>query len=143
PNYFGEDMRDERNRGLPGDRFLCEWYLRAPRVEARLAEEVPLQVRLGEVEAINRTVRLGSGQRAPAGGRLGLADPYLLFEIPNDLQALKRENLEVARAWRGECRRFLMPYLEEGYLVTGLFREGERSFLVLEKATLEEVLARK
>ncbi|MCS7216283.1 MAG: hypothetical protein NZ924_01085 [Candidatus Bipolaricaulota bacterium] len=142
PNYFGEDMRDERNRGLPGDRFLCEWYLRSPRVEARVRSEVSWDLRLGEVEVINRTVRLPSGQRAPGGGRLGLSGPHLLFEIPSDLQALKREHLEVARAWRGECRRFLQPYLEEGYLVTGLFREGDRSFLVLEKASLEEVLAR-
>lgn len=143
PNYFGEDMRDERNRGLPGDRFLCEWHLRAPRVEARLAGEPVLDLRLGEVEVINRTVRLASGQRAPAGGRLGLTGSHLLFEIPSDLQTLKRANLEVARAWRGECRRFLQPYLEEGYIVTGLFREGERSFLVLEKAGLEEVLSRR
>lgn len=143
PNYFGEDMRDERNRGLPGDRFLCEWHLRTPRVEAHLSGEVPLDLRLGQVEVINRTVRLSSGQRAPAGGRLGLSDPYLLFEIPTDLQTLKRENLEAAKAWRGECRRFLVPYLEEGYVVTGLFREGERSFLVLEKASPEEVLSRR
>lgn len=143
PNYFGEEMRDERNRGLPGDRFLCEWYLRAPRVEARLSGEVSLPLRLAEVQMINRTVRMSSGQRAPAGGRLGLSGSPLLFEIPGDLQTLKRENLEVARAWRGECRRFLKPYLEEGYIVTGLFREGDRGFLILERATLEEVLSRR
>lgn len=142
PSYFGEDMRDERNRGLPGDRFLCEWHLRSPRVEGRLGGGSPRDLRLGEAEVINRTVRLSGGLRAPAGGRLDLSGPLLFFEIPADLQALKRENLEVARAWRGECRRFLQPYLEDGYIVTGLFREGDRSFLILEKAGLEEVLAR-
>lgn len=142
PNYFGEEMRDERNRGLPGDRFLCEWYLQAPRVEARLSGEVSSHLRLAELQMINRTVRMSSGQRAPAGGRLGLPGSPLLFEIPGDLQTLKRENLEVARAWRGECRRFLQPYLEEGYIVTGFFREGDRGFLILERATLEEVLSR-
>jgi predicted GNAT superfamily acetyltransferase len=142
PNYFGEEMRDERNRGLPGDRFLCEWYLSSVRVETRVREERPPQLHLSQAEVINRTQRLLSGGRAPAGGRLGLRSPFLLFEIPHDLQALKRENLEVAKAWRAECRKLLVPYLEEGYLVTGLFREGERSFLVLERAELAEVLSR-
>lgn len=142
PNYFGEEMRDARNRGLPGDRFLCEWHLRAPRVEAKLGGKKAPELRLAEAEVINRTQRLSSGQRAPAGGRLGLTTPFLLFEIPQDLQALKRENIEVARAWRGECRKYLAPYLEEGYLVTGLVRQGDRSFLLLERAELAEVLAR-
>ncbi len=142
PNYFGEDMRDERNRGLPGDRFLCEWYLESPRVAARLREAKMPELCLSEVEVINRTQRLAGGQRAPAGGRLGLSAPYLFFEIPSDLQVLKRENLEAARAWRGECRKFLVPYLDGGYLVTALVRQGDRSFLLLEQSELGEVLAR-
>lgn len=142
PNYFGEEMRDERNRGLPGDRFLCEWYIASARVDARVREERPAELRLSQVEVINRTRRLPSGQRAPAGGRTGLSAPFLLFEIPSDLQTLKRESLETAWAWRMECRRFLLPYLEEGYLVSGLFREGDRSFLVLERAELLEVVNR-
>lgn len=141
-NFFGEEMRDALNQGLPSDRFLCEWYLESPRVRVRLEGGKSPELRLSEVEVINRTRRLPSGQRAPAGGRLGLSARFLFFEIPANLQALKRENLEVARAWRQECRRFLAPYLEEGYLVTGLVREGERSFLVLERASLEEVVER-
>ncbi len=142
PNYFGKEMRDALNQGLPSDRFLCEWYLASPRVEARIAGKKSPELCLSEVEVINRTQRLPSGQRAPAGGRLGLSAPFLFFEIPSNLQALKRENLEVARAWRGECRKFLAPYLEEGYIITGLIRQGERSFLLLERAQLEEVLGR-
>jgi predicted GNAT superfamily acetyltransferase len=142
PSFFGEEMRDALNQGLPSDRFLCEWYLSSPRVNARLESRRPPELRLSEVEVINRTQRLPSGQRAPAGGRLGLSSPFLFFEIPTDLRALKRENLEAAQAWRKECRKFLAPYLEEGYLVTGLVRQGDRSFLVLERASLEEVVER-
>lgn len=142
PDYFGKEMRDSLNQGLPSDRFLCEWHLASVRVEARLAGRKSPEICLSDVEVINRTQRLPSGQRAPAGGRLGLSAPYLFFEIPSDLQALKRENLEAARAWRKECRHYLAPYLEEGYVITGLVRQGDRSFLVLEKAKLEEVLAR-
>ncbi|MCS7239705.1 MAG: hypothetical protein NZ651_00390 [Candidatus Bipolaricaulota bacterium] len=141
PNYFGEEMRDALNRGLPSDRFLCEWYLNSPRVRSRIAGGKMPELRLSDVEVINRTQRLPSGQRAPAGGRLELSAPFLFFEIPSNLQALKRENLTIARAWRGECRKFLMPYLEGGYLISGLVRQGDRSFLLLERAEAEEVLA--
>lgn len=142
PNYFGEEMRDERNRGLPSDRFLCEWYLEAPRVLARLEGPRLPELPLSEVAVINRTHRLSLGQRAPTGGRLGLSARFLFFEIPSDLQALKRANLEAARAWRGECRKYLVPYLEEGYLITGVVCQGDRSFLLLERAELKEVLER-
>lgn len=142
PNYFGEEMRDERNRGLPGDRFLCEWFLEAPRVVARLEGTRLPELSLSEVAVINRTQRLSFGQRAPVGGKLGLSARFLFFEIPSDLQSLKRANLEAARAWRGECRKYLTPYLEGGYIVTGVVRQGDRSFLLLERAKLEEVLER-
>jgi len=140
PNYYGE-FRDERNRGLPSDRFLCEWHLASPRATARIAGQRP-NLALGEAEAINTTKRLASGLRAPAGFKAGLTAPVLLYEIPADLQTLKRRDLELARTWRLETRKVLPLYFEDGYLVTGLFHQGERSFLVLERAAKEEVLSR-
>jgi len=140
PEYYGE-FRDARNRGLATDRFLCEWHLRSPRVEARLAGR-RLDLALGKAEAINSTCRLPSGLRAPASFRPGLSAPVLLYEIPADLQTLKRRDLELARAWRAESRRALTLYFEDGYLGTGLLHQGDRSFLVLERAELQEALSR-
>lgn len=140
PEYYGE-FRDARNRGLATDRFLCEWHLSSPRVKARLAGEKP-GLSLGKAEAINATRRLPSGLRAPVSFRADLAAPILLYEIPADLQTVKREDLELARVWRMESRKALTLYLEDGYLVTGLLHQGDRSFLVLERAELAEVLSR-
>ena len=139
PEYYGE-FRDARNRGLATDRFLCEWHLSSPRVKARLAGEKP-DLSLGKAEAINATRRLPSGLRAPVSFRADLAAPILLYEIPADLQTVKREDLELARVWRMESRKALTLYLEDGYLVTGLLHQGDRSFLVLERAELAEVLS--
>lgn len=141
PRFFGE-LRDQRNRGLDTDRFLLQWHLESPRVRSALGGGKPPDLALGEVETVNRTQRLPSGFRAPAGFRPDLGTPVLLFEIPADLQALRKADLDLARAWRLEARKALSAYLEEGYLVTSLFRQGDRSFLVLERASLEEVLAR-
>ncbi|MBC7220155.1 hypothetical protein H5T55_01510 [Candidatus Bipolaricaulota bacterium] len=141
PNYFGE-LRDARNRGIDTDRFLCQWHLEAPRVKSYLAGGKPPALALGDVETINRTQRISSGLRAPAGFRPGLRAPNLLFEIPSDLQAMRKEDLDLARTWRLEARRALGTYLDEGYLVTSLFRQGDRSFLVLERTTLPRILER-
>ena len=140
PNYYGE-FRDARNRGLPTDRFLCEWHLLSPRTESRLAGHTEPKLALGKAETINRTRRLPSGLRAPAGFRANLSAPQLLFEIPSDLQSLRRADLELARAWRLESRKALSLYFDDGYWAVGLFHEGERSFLVLERAS-QEVLFR-
>ena len=140
PEYYGE-FRDARNRGLATDRFLCEWHLSARRVKARLAGERP-SLPLGKAEAINATRRLPSGLRAPVSFRPGLAAPLLLYEIPSDLQTVKRVDLELARTWRAESRKALTLYFEDGYLATGLLHQGDRSFLVLERLELAEVLSR-
>ncbi len=141
PNYFGE-LRDARNRGVDTDRFLCQWRLDSPRVKSYLGGGKPPALVLGDVETINRTQRMPTGFRAPAGVRPDLRAPNLLFEIPSDLQALRKADLDLAREWRLEARRALSTYMDEGYLVTSLFREGDRSFLVLERSPLAKVLER-
>ncbi|HAZ27720.1 TPA: hypothetical protein DCY65_03455 [Candidatus Acetothermia bacterium] len=141
PNYFGE-LRDARNRGMDTDRFLCQWHLDSPRVRSYLEGGKPPALALGDLETINRSQRTAAGFRAPAGSTLGLRAPHLLFEIPSDLQTMRKADLDLARTWRLEARRALSTYLDEGYLVTSLFREGERSFLVLERSSLPKVLER-
>lgn len=141
PNYFGE-LRDVRNRGIDTDRLLCQWHLDSPWAKGHLAGERPPALALGDLETINRTQRTATGLRAPAGFRPDLRAPNLLFEIPSDLQTVRRADLDLARTWRLEARRALGAYLDEGYLVTSLFRQGDRSFLVLEKASLAQVLER-
>jgi len=141
PNYFGE-LRDTRNRGMDTDRFLCQWHLDSPRVRGHLAGTAAPTLALGDVETVNRTQRTAAGFRAPAGSRLGLRAPHLFFEIPSDLQTMRKADLDLAREWRLEARRALSTYMDEGYLVTSLFREGDRSFLVLERSLLPKVLER-
>ncbi len=139
-NYYG-DLRDERNRGIPTDRFLCEWHLRSPRVERRITQgyQPPDPELIREIPVVNR----GKPGKPPTPGTvsLGLEEERLRLEIPVDLQALKARSLALARAWRFSTREALSHYMGRGYLVTGLLRDGKRSFLLLERKPLEEVLA--
>lgn len=137
-NYYGS-LRDERNRGLPTDRFLCEWHLVSPRVEGRIAHGFP-----GFGEGFSRRLphALDAQGKGPGPVRLDLDEERLLVEIPADFQGLKRESLELALEWRLAAREALTHYMGRGYLATGLVREGKRSFLLLERRPLEEVLSR-
>ncbi len=142
PNYYGE-FRDKRNRGLASDRFLCEWHLDSARVRRRLEQgKLALSAtELGQMELANRTQRLPSGLRKPAGFQYEVQGEQLLFEIPADLQRLREEDLDLARAWRLETRKSLGTYMEEGYIGVQLLHQADRSFLILRRAELGEVLA--
>jgi len=142
PNYYGE-FRDTRNRGLASDRFRCEWHLDSTRVKRRLdqGKSALSATELGQMELANRTQRLSSGLRRPAGFEYEVQGNHLLFEIPSDLQRLRQEDLELARAWRLETRKSLATYMEEGYIAVQLLHQSDRSFLILRRAEMGEVLA--
>ncbi|MFO8033780.1 MAG: GNAT family N-acetyltransferase [Candidatus Bipolaricaulota bacterium] len=142
PNYYGE-FRDKRNRGLASDRFLCEWHLDSERVRRRLEDDKSAlsATELGQMELANRSQRLPSGLRKPAGFQYEVQGEQLLFEIPADLQRLREEDLDLARAWRLETRKSLGTYMEEGYIGVQLLHQADRSFLILRRAQLGEVLA--
>jgi predicted GNAT superfamily acetyltransferase len=136
-NYYGS-LRDERNKGLPTDRFLCEWHLKSPRVERRIAQGFPGFPK-GLVRELPCALRAEGKEPGPV--ELELKEERVLVEIPPDFQALRRESMELALRWRLAAREALSHYMGQGYLATGLVREGNRSFLLLERKTLEEVLS--
>lgn len=142
PNLYG-DIRDELNRGLPTDRLTVEWWIRSPRVRARI--EQPSPPSFPDAPVVNRTERQG-GLLRNAEVRLDLEGETLLVEIPTDLNALKQRDLHAALRWREETRRIFQHYLSRGYLVSDFFvtNEGEerRGFYLLERAKTEDVLER-
>ncbi len=144
------DMRDELNRGLPTDRFEVEWWLRSARVRARVDGEEGAHGnakgrKLPEAPFVNVTERRG-GLLVNAEVRLDLQEGKLLVEIPTDLNALKRRDLELARRWRLETREIFRHYLGRGYLVSEFLvvpdGDGRRGFYLLERASAEDVLGR-
>jgi predicted GNAT superfamily acetyltransferase len=99
-NLYGE-MADQINRGMPSDRLLVEWHLRATRpimeADARrpiLANEDGSPVLQFDEEAIGRS---------------------LTIAVPPSAQRLKKENPEAALAWRLATRRAFVWAFEHGY----------------------------
>jgi predicted GNAT superfamily acetyltransferase len=117
PNCYGT-FSGGLNAGMPTDRFLVEWWLRERRVEECLNGTPPATP--AEAEPVNEVApHPGSGLPHIRRFDLGRGAPALLVEVPPDIQAIKRVDLEVARAWT-DCFREIFPcYFGRGYQVTG------------------------
>jgi predicted GNAT superfamily acetyltransferase len=102
PNFYGT-MIDAINAGDDSDRLFV--YL-SMRDEAAVATN-PVDTANTEVSAI-------------------------LVELPEDIESLRKTNLDEAREWRARVREALEPALAEGYRVTGILN---RQALVLELPT--------
>lgn len=159
-DYYG-DMRDQLNRGLPSDRLSVEWWLKSPRVEAKIRGNYPLltvdellsrgATRVNRTELVGPFTSKGEGQGEGGGWlvnrdyQLNLKGAKLLVETPTDTPAMKAQNLELARRWRAETREIFARYLARGYLVAEFIslEEGgrRRGFYLLERTSKEEVLS--
>lgn len=122
------DLRDSLNAGIATDRFYLDWWLASPWVEAHAA---------GTYQTIGRDAWLEAGAvpvNEPARYEdIGLPDvsrlsrigevPALLLQVPRDFQAVKRQDLELAAAWRQFTRRVFEAAFDAGYsaidLLTG------------------------
>lgn len=123
------------NAGTPTDRFLAEWHLTSPRVEAALRrlEQGPVEETseampgVASLPVANRV----DGER-PAGFDLPEA-PRFAVQIPHDFAHLLRSEPELAMQWRMHAREVFTASFAAGYQVTGFVREGRRNLYILER----------
>ncbi len=135
---YGE-MRDALNIGLPSDRFQVDWWIRTPRVERRLSRSARPRLRLEHflqagLRPLYEPTRNERGHLQPPASVPSFQERLLLVEIPADFNALKAEDLPLARAWRFFTRELFESAFAAGYLVTDFLFEpkaNNRSFYVL------------
>ncbi len=124
------------NRGLETDRFTAEWWIRSRRARDRAAGKRPAH----DLEAFAPVLEIrpgGAGWREPVSLRARARGRRLSVEIPDDIDALKKDSLRLARLWRSRTREAFQGLFRRGYAVTGFTTrpEGERrrGFYLLEK----------
>ena len=83
---------------------------------------------------VNTTRPAPGGLREPASWNLHLTAPHLVLEIPGRGMASLPTSL--AKPWRGAWEA-LEAYLDRGYALAGLYRQGDRAFLVLERKSAD------
>jgi predicted GNAT superfamily acetyltransferase len=128
PDMYGDDTGSHLHRHLGTDRFLVEWRLRDPRVEAALAQGLAID---GEQLARAPVVTNPAEDAAPAH-QLPVARTVLV-EIPDDILQVRARSPEEAVRWRRSTRRAFCHYMDRGYVVAGWHRrlDANRSAYVL------------
>ncbi len=120
-NAYGE-MTDALNAGIASDRFEVEWYLDSARVTAREAKAPPHQPQLAdEVQSLYR-VEWNEQNFPVIVEERDLIGTMLLVEIPADINALKAQNLELAKQWREHTRSTFERAFQNGYIASNVHR---------------------
>lgn len=115
-------MADARNRGLPTDRLVVDWDLRERRVQlaadGREAEPDLDRLRHAGAEV---ALRVGSGEVPEL---MATDADRRLVQVPEDIEALRAGDPDLARAWSAAIREALGAPLLHGFRISGCTRNG-------------------
>lgn len=134
-NLYGESL-GVLNQGLPSDRFLVEWWIRAPRVLERAAGQ---HRPAGSLEGPLLNPCQGEGsQRRIMTLHLETTAPVVHAEIPTSFQSMKRADLGLAADWRAQMRELFETCFARGYQavdVVKITQEGQPRVFYTLRAT--------
>lgn len=119
-NYYGE-MNDALNRGLPSDRVLVQWWIQSDHVQQ---QQPRLQVQLTDTILETKL----DAQQFPyitAEHTIDVDQPYILMPIPDNFQAMRKENPELAYEWRMVTRKIFQTLLEHGFVAADMLRHPD------------------
>jgi predicted GNAT superfamily acetyltransferase len=120
-NRYGE-MDDGINEGDESDRFLATWQLDSTRAEAaatgRPLEPAVDDLRKSGAEVLQSVGDVGEPVVLPTSA------PVVLCQVPDDIVAIRRTNLALARAWRMAMRETMVGAIGAGYRVSGATHDG-------------------
>jgi predicted GNAT superfamily acetyltransferase len=131
-NMYGEVTDSPLHEGIGTDRFVALWLIETERVEARLSgrEQPPDLERFANVPLALGAITEG-GLPRPTEPVLDLTGPDVAVTIPASIDDVKARSVEVAADWRRATRAALVYYIERGYEVRELVRDGAVSRYVL------------
>jgi predicted GNAT superfamily acetyltransferase len=81
----------------------------------------------------NATETLASGFRVSGKADLEIDDDALLIEIPENINRIMAQDMELALDWRLKIRELCRAYFARGYAVKGFHRSENRAFYRLER----------
>ncbi len=126
-NVYGESS-SLLHRGTATDRLIARWWIRDPRVEARLSTEsgeAAHEIDVAGARQVN-TVGPKGDWLEPAGADFFLTDARLLVTIPTGFTELQARNVDLARAWRAATREIFVTYFGRGYRAVDFFLDRPR-----------------
>jgi len=116
-NVYGDSV-SPLHKGAPTDRFIAQWWMRSPRVEAALSGALAPGIAGGgrDVSLVNEVERQGDWI-ACTGGELGRRESRLAVTIPPRFTEMLVRQPDAAHTWRVASREIFLAYLSRGYRV--------------------------
>lgn len=111
-NEYGE-LGGDLNAGLPTDRLVAFWDLNSKRTQELARGET-----LGVLDLEQISAALLTDDSRPNHANLGLEDKKISVALPANLNALLKDEPELALEWRLAVREVLTIYLGLGYIIT-------------------------
>lgn len=128
------------NAGLPTDRFYVEWWVTGNRAQSRVDRQRGAlsydQMIAGRAVLVNEASFEGDHPVPPEEFMEESERNLILVEIPANFQAIKRDDMALAKRWRSHTRALFEHYFANQFVVTDFARrqdeEGrERAYYVL------------
>ncbi|MBI1874507.1 MAG: hypothetical protein HYS05_11580 [Acidobacteria bacterium] len=121
-NIYG-DSSSPLHRGTPTDRLIAQWWIRDPRVVARLSGGRPRPVTPRAISVNQLEVR--GHWLACRDIDLSVQAPELLVHIPVGFSEMQAAEPAAARDWRSATREIFVTYFGRGYRAVDFFLDGE------------------
>jgi predicted GNAT superfamily acetyltransferase len=131
-NHYGE-MTDSINVGLASDRLEAWWQLNDSHVKA-LASGQPPAASDDDFPDEAFFVRTDTEGRVIHHRPARLSRPVYCIEIPYDVGALKRENMDKAIQWQSAIRESMLRLFAEGYIAHEVVQRHQRCWYVLSES---------
>lgn len=132
-DFYG-DTDSQLHDGIGTDRLIARWDIQSDHVIRRLSGDLrgPSVAELASVPLINPwyVTALGPVGHEP---NLTLSAAQLRLAIPADIQTLKSRAPAAAADWRSNTRTAFETYLNRGYVVHEVARDGECSTYLFER----------
>lgn len=136
--YYGE-MNDKLNKGLPTDRLEIEWDICSKRVVDAVHGFLQNQT-VSQYELLLNFDQ-ANGYPTPRPLKIKMKENQAGYRIPvpSNIQQIKKQNPEVASAWRYAVRAAITEAFLIGYRITGVQRERNSKihFYILENKSVE------
>lgn len=116
PNFYGT-MTDAINAGDDSDRIMAYW---------------PVQESMSADTVDTSAVALKNNAGSPEPQTFDDTKAFWV-ELPEDIEGLRKSNLELARQWRKAVRETLQPALDDGWFISRV--NSDRTAILVEPAT--------
>jgi predicted GNAT superfamily acetyltransferase len=116
PNFYGT-MKDSINAGDESDRIFAYW---------------PVVDNVAIESATTNAVALKNVDGRP---QIQSIDPGQAFwvELPEDIEALRKQDLSLVKQWRAAVREALQPALDQGWFIRSV--NADRTAILVEPST--------